>query len=194
MEHTDDITLLEGVLAKTGDVIDGVGDDQWDLPTPCPDYDVDALVSHIVGWVQVFASASNGTRFDGDPSTIERGESPGDDFRASSARLVAGWRDGGVDRDVPMLGGETPGAMVMNMTLMEYLGHGWDLAAATGQRVPFTDAEAEQVLARAEQTLPPQYRGPDQAFGDIVEVPADASGVERFVGFMGRDPSFRPAS
>ena len=32
----DEIELLRGVLAGTGDLIEGVGDDQWDLPTPCP--------------------------------------------------------------------------------------------------------------------------------------------------------------
>ena len=40
----DDIELLSGVLTKTGDLIEGVRPDQGSLPTPCPDYDVGALI------------------------------------------------------------------------------------------------------------------------------------------------------
>ena len=35
---------------------------------------------------------------------------------------------------------------VFNMTIMEYLTHGWDLAIATNQTVPYTDDEATDSL------------------------------------------------
>ena len=54
----DDIDLLNGVLTKTGDLIEGVEPDQRANPTPCPEYDVDALLDHIVGWVQVFEAGA----------------------------------------------------------------------------------------------------------------------------------------
>jgi uncharacterized protein (TIGR03086 family) len=79
--------------------------------------------------------------------------------------------------------------MVVNMTVMEYLTHGWDLAIATGQPVPYADEEAAAALERAQGTLPPQYRGAGQPFGDIVEVPDDAPAIDRFVGFLGRNPA-----
>ena len=34
--------------------------------------------------------------------------------------------------------------MAFNMTVMEYMGHGWDLATATGQTPPFTEAQAAE--------------------------------------------------
>src|SRR5436305_1518026 len=54
----DDVRLLDEVLAKAATLIGNVKEDQWELPTPCPDYDVKALVGHMVGWAQVFASAA----------------------------------------------------------------------------------------------------------------------------------------
>ena len=78
--------------------------------------------------------------------------------------------------------------MVFTMTLMEYLTHGWDLAVATGQRVPFTETEAETTLRRADGMLPSEYRGAGMPFGDVVPVPDDAPAVDRLVGYMGRDP------
>ena len=79
----DEIELLTGVMAGTGEIIEGIGDDQWSRPTPCPDHDVGALVDHVLGWVQVFAAAANGTPYEGDPAAHRAGRRPG---RASSAR------------------------------------------------------------------------------------------------------------
>ncbi|MFJ8510531.1 hypothetical protein [Streptomyces avermitilis] len=36
--------------------------------------------------------------------------------------------------NVPLLGGAYPGSVVIDLLLIETLGHGWDLARATGQR------------------------------------------------------------
>ena len=90
-----------------------------------------------------------------------------------------------------MMGDPQPAEMVFNMTVMEYLTHGWDLAVGSGQPVPYTEAEAAEVLARAEGTLPPQYRGGDMPFGEIVPVAADAPAIDRLAGFMGREPASR---
>jgi uncharacterized protein (TIGR03086 family) len=185
---TDDIDLLEGVLDKTAGIVAGVGPEDYDAQTPCPDYDVRQLVNHINGWVQSFAASANGETFDGDPTAHEASEDPGGEFRAAADQLIAGWRTHGLDRKVTMMGGEQPAQMVLNMTLMEYLAHGWDLAVATDQPIPYSADEAAAVLERAQKTLPPQYRGEGHPFGEIVEVPDSAPAIDRFVGFMGRAP------
>jgi len=185
----DEIDLLTGVMGKTGDLIGGVGADQWGLATPCSDWDVRGLVEHILGWVRVFDQAANGGAFEGDPADYRLGDDPAGDFRASAARLVDGWRRGGKDRTVRLTMGEMPGAMVFDMTLMEYLTHGWDLSTATGQAVPFSDDEAEDVLTRARATLRPEYRGPDSAMGEEAEAPPGSSPVVQLAAFMGRPVS-----
>jgi uncharacterized protein (TIGR03086 family) len=78
--------------------------------------------------------------------------------------------------------------MVFNMTVMEYLVHGWDLAVATSQQIPFTEQESSETLERAERTLPPGYRGDGMPFGEIVEVGPDATATSRLAGFLGRQP------
>lgn len=183
----DDIELLSGILDKTGDVVAATRPDQLDRPTPCPDFDVRALLAHIVGWAQAFAAAANGTAFEGDPSAFDVGDNdPAAEFRASARSLVDGWSSHGTDRTVRLGGGEMPASMVLNMTFMEYLTHGWDLATATGQQVPYTDEEAEETLRRARETLQPQYRG--ASIGAEVAVRDDAPALDRLVGFMGRRP------
>jgi len=184
----DDIDLLSGILDKTGDLIAGVRSDQWTLPTPCPEYDVRTLMNHIVGWIQVFEAGCHGRAYEGDPNAYQCGDDPAGVFRAAASSLVSGWAAFGMDRQVRVSSGDLPGPMVFNMTLMEYLTHGWDLAVASGQEVPYTEVEAAATLARAEVTLPPEYRGGDMPFGPIVEVEPEAPAVARLVAFLGRRP------
>ncbi|WP_327272369.1 TIGR03086 family metal-binding protein [Streptomyces sp. NBC_01224] len=183
-----EVDLLAGVLSKTGDVIEGVGADQLSLPTPCDDYDVEALVNHIVGWLLVFEAGAQGRPHEADAANHRCGADPAREFRAAAAGVVEGWEKYGFDRQVTVTGGKMPGESVFSMTVMEYLTHGWDLAVATGQPIPYTDQEAAETLARAEATLPPQYRGENMPFGQIVRVDADATAVDRLVAFLGRRP------
>lgn len=188
-----EVELLEGILIKTGALIAGVRPDQWELATTCPDYNVGTLVNHVVTWVQVFEAGCHGRAFDGDPATHQCGPDPAGEFRAAAASLVAGWQQYGLDRPVRVTSGEMPGEMVFNMTVMEYLTHGWDLAVATGQPIPYTEEEAAETLARAKTTLPPEFRGDGMPFGPIVPVDGDASAVTRLAAFLGRHPESQAA-
>lgn len=185
-----EIDLLESVLDKTAAVVDGVADDQLAAPTPCPDYDVAALRDHIAAWAQVFAAGSSERPFEGDPLAPPTVADPAAAFRSAAAEIVQGWREHGLDREVRAFTGTSPGEMVFNMTLMEYLMHGWDLATATGQVLEYTEPEAEEALRRAEATLLDEYRG--AAFGPRVPIAADAPALDRFVAFLGRDPQAEP--
>jgi uncharacterized protein (TIGR03086 family) len=183
----DDLDTMASILEKTAVLVEGTDGRQWEQPTPCAEFDVRALLAHIVGWSHVFAAAASGQAFDGDPSTYVVSGASASDFRSAVNGIVDGWRTHGTDRTVRLVSGEMPGEMVFNMTMMEYLTHGWDLATATGQAIPFTDDEAEATLRRARRTLQPQFRG--DSIGPEVEVPASAPAIERLAGFMGRRPA-----
>lgn len=184
-----EIGLLTGVFAKTGDIIGSVGHDQMGLPTPCTEYSVEALINHIVGWIQVFDAGCHGRTYEGDAATYRCGDDPASEFRTAADSILAGWRKYGFDRQVRTISrNEMPGEMVFNMTLMEYMAHGWDLATATGQPIPYTEQEAAETLLRAKATLPPEYQGENMPFGNIVPISDDALAIDRLVGFLGRRP------
>ena len=180
----DDLDLLAGVMTKAADLVEGVAPDQLDRPTPCSDWDVRALVEHMVGWARVFDEAAKGGAYDGDPAVYKLTDDYAEQFRQSADRVVAGWRAHGMERTVRLTSGEIPAAIAFNVTLMEYTTHGWDLATAIGAPVPFTDDEAEATLERARKTLQPEYRG--DAIGPEVGAPDDASAATRLAAFMGR--------
>ncbi|NHC14688.1 TIGR03086 family metal-binding protein [Motilibacter deserti] len=174
-----DVDQLEAVLDKTARLIAEVRPEQGSLPTPCPDYDVATLVGHTVEWVGHFADA-----LAGGPATPQPGQLAEDQFRASAERAVAALRAGAMEREVTLGEMTLPGSAVAGMMLMEYVGHGWDLATATGQPIPYAPDEAESALATGRGMLTPELRG--DAFAPEVPIADDAPAVDRFVAFLGR--------
>ncbi len=185
----DNVQLLADVLGKTGTILDGVRPDQHGLPTPCAEWTVAQLLEHIAGWMGVFADSAEGGKPEG-PAAVDA-EGAAKVFAAAADRTVAAFRGGAAERPLTLTSGELPGAAVLGMGLMEYVAHGWDLAVATGQPVPYADTEADAALAAGRQMLRPEYRGP-QAIDAEVAVRDDAPALARFLGFVGRDPQWRP--
>lgn len=185
MTDSGDIDVLEGVLAKLELLVDEVRPDQLHDPTPCPKYDVEAMVNHIVGFLRNFAEAAQGRKADFDPSQVVS-EHPADDVRSAAQQVIEGWRQFGTDRHVSVRGPGTPGEMVLGMTIIEYVAHGSDLAIGIGKPIPFTETEAELALTKAQAFLTEDFRGEGKPFGPRIDVPDDAPAIDRYLGFMGR--------
>jgi uncharacterized protein (TIGR03086 family) len=133
----DVTTLHQRTVESWQRFLEGVGDDQWDLPTPCTEWDVRALVNHVVGeerWtgplLDGMTIADVGDRFDGDLL----GDDPQAVGRAASAESVAAVADklAGIEAVHLSYGDENPEEYVRQLCA-DHLIHGWDLAAATGQ-------------------------------------------------------------
>jgi uncharacterized protein (TIGR03086 family) len=184
-----DADLLASVLNTTGGIIRGVKADQWELPTPCPDYTVGTLVSHMVTWNTTFADGAQQVPPSGNRAEYQADADAGDKFSAASERVVQAFRDGAADRMIDLGNGPSPGEMVFGLMLMEYIGHGWDLAVATDQPTPFTETAITEALAAGQKMLKPEYRGPDKSFGNVVEVSDEAPPLDQLIGFLGRDPA-----
>ncbi|MDQ1694784.1 MAG: hypothetical protein QOJ03_137, partial [Frankiaceae bacterium] len=95
-----------------GDLVRQVGDDKWTAPTPCSDWDVRALVNHLVyeaRWAVPLLEGQTieevGDRFDGDIL----GEDPKATFDIALAEATAAVRaPGALDRTVHLSYGDAP--------------------------------------------------------------------------------------
>jgi uncharacterized protein (TIGR03083 family) len=176
-----DVDALAAAVRVTSDIIGGIPQGSGGAPTPCPDYDVDALVAHLLGWATNFADKVNGHEPATEPGSVTAGDNPGMSYLMTGAKIVEGYRRG-----------THADALPLGVVLMETVTHGWDLARATGQETPYDDASAQIALDAGRGMLTPDYRGTDKSFGLEVPVPATAPTLDQLVGFMGRDPGWKP--
>ena len=132
-------TLLEQyehALAGVGARVDLVRDDQWSNATPCRDWDVRALVAHLVNevrWVPYLLDggsvADAGDRFSGDPLGADGRAAWRDGSRLAREALQS---EGALDRTVSLSYGETSARDYIWQMTVDATVHSWDLARGIG--------------------------------------------------------------
>ena len=171
---TDTVVLVERALDQTAAIIAAIPGGQAGLATPCPDWDVQALVRHLAGQdLRNFLVAARGATADWQAPADELGEDWAAQFGDRAAQLMAVWRAAGLDEHVTVPGGGRAALRSRaDQQITELAVHGWDLAMATGQQ-GLDPALADHALSWARQMLRPEHRGPDRAFGPEVPVRPD---------------------
>jgi uncharacterized protein (TIGR03086 family) len=139
--NTDPRTAYDRALTWANDLISRVEPTDLDRPTPCSEYEVRALLGHLVATVDRARRIGEG----GDPRTMPTSVTgvPDDGWSAAFAaavdKMTPVWADDALlDRPVTVPWGTVPGRAALWGYVNEALVHGWDLAVATGQ-----DAEAD---------------------------------------------------
>jgi uncharacterized protein (TIGR03086 family) len=175
--------LLDRARDHALPVIANIGDDDLTKPTPCADYDVRALLDHLLHVVVEFQklAAKQDADFSHTPSYPDwRAQ-----FPTETAKLVEAWgRPGATDGIAGAM--QMPAQTVGGLALLDLTIHASDLAQATGQRFE-PDAEVlAEVAALVAQMGPMAVEW--KVFNEPVEAPADASPFEQLLASTGRDP------
>lgn len=185
---SDELALADMDRAIDGAqaIVAGIRDDQWLAPTPCTDLDVRTLVNHLVSGNLLFAALVTQTaRPDRDADQLG-GDPVGAFGRAAAALREAFARPGVLGTVYTAPFGTAPGVALVHTRIIEHLGHGWDLARATGQPASFPGDVTERALAAARRQLASRPQGTHAPFGPEVPVPAGAPAIDRLAGFLGR--------
>jgi uncharacterized protein (TIGR03086 family) len=176
----EQVRQLARALDATGTLIGSVREDQWGDPTPCTDWSVGDLVSHLTTGNYGFARALSG-------SAPESGGGRAEAYRASAAAVTEAFsQPGALARVVTVPFGTVPGVVALHLRITEVLTHGWDLARATGQPADLPEDLAEQELAFTLAKLGdvPQDRRP---FAPPRAVSPGAPAIDRLAACLGRD-------
>ena len=182
------LSVLDGCLDWTDGVVAGIGAGHRDAATPCPEFTVDGLVAHLVDGLAWYGALPAGGATD--PREVkgpDLASGYADAFRAARAVVRRNWTPPRLDDTFALPVGQVTGAGITEYTVVEMLGHGWDLAVATGQPVHVADELAEAALTIARGLGEETLRGPGM-MGAPTPVDADAPAMDRFVAYLGRRP------
>ena len=178
----DPIELYEGAMKQTRSYLVGTKASQLNDSTPCTEWNVQALIDHIVGASGMFYTALSGN------SSAEQKPGSGnlESFDAISAKVLEAARvPGTMEKNVPSPVGEMPGGQFLTFAFMDTLIHGWDLAKATGQNTQLNTNLAETcygIFGGQGEML----RSTGQ-FGPEVKVSDNSSPQDKLLGVLGRE-------
>jgi len=186
------LKLLDRALRYAEGVFAGIPDDRRGDGTPCPGQSVEVLAGHLVGGLGWFGGLPGGGTKDptATPDPDLAGWSLVEAFRAAAGTVRREWTVERLDDYFELPVGEVTGAGLTAYMVVEVLGHGWDLAVASGQAARPAEDLAEDALALA-RGLGEEYLRTPGMMGEPVAVPDGAPAVDRFVAFLGRTPETR---
>lgn len=168
--------------------VQAIGRDQWTNPTPATEWDVRALVNHLVGenlWAAPLLRGSTiaevGDRFNGDVL----GDDPKGAWKRAKDEAVAAANEPGVlERTAHLSFGDVPGSEYLMQLFADHLIHGWDLACGVGG-----DDRLDPELVSACRTWflerEDLYRG-GGLIAERPEIPVDADEKTELLAMFGR--------
>ena len=158
--------------------------------TPCADWDVRALVTHMIWMCDLFAKGLSGVE-QGDvtqPDDLTAGDS-GAAFRRASAAAMDAWRAGPWDDKLLVLPFATmPATIARRIFIGDQLIHTWDLATALGRTCTMDETLAAQQLEMMQQYYNAESRGPDRPFDLATDCADGATTQDRLIALSGRNP------
>ena len=186
---TDLLALFHTGVAEFGARVHRVSDEQWAGSTPCSEWDVTALVDHLIDehlWLPPLV-AGHDLEAAAKIVESEKHSLAGDRVAAWDAAVLASTRaldePGAIDREVALSRGPTPASEYLGEMIVDATVHAWDLGRAIGVDDPLPGELVEFALPLARR-----FAGTEPYFQPPVEPPADATAQERLIALTGRPP------
>ena len=180
---TGAVALLERAISYTLGSLQVLTQRSLARPTPCPDWDVRALLCHLTDALDALHWA--GTDGTLDLASIPPVADPIVGVRDRARDVLEAWAGGGTDT---VLVGENPlsAVIVVAAGAIEVAVHGWDVARAGGLHRPIPEPLADEMLDLVPLVVMiAERRG---RFAAPIAVPPDATASDRLIAFLGRRP------
>jgi uncharacterized protein (TIGR03086 family) len=194
----EDMVALDAIAVRTSvELVGRARPSDMARPTPCADWTLHGLVTHMAAQHHGFAAAAAG---DGDlarwrPRRL--GTDPGADYRAAAQSVLAAFAaDGVLDRQFPLpefaAGALFPARQAVSFHFIDYVVHSWDVAAALGLEARFAPGVLDAALRVARAVPGGEHRlAAGAAFAPAVTWPG-GSPLDEVVALLGRTPGWKP--
>ena len=156
--------------------------EQLSLPTPCSEWNVEALIDHVIAGNQRVVQRAGG-------QVEPLAEDLGTALRSSAASAQDTFaRPQALTRKYQLPIGEIPGTTFIELRTSDLLIHAWDLAVATRQPTDLDPELAEYVLSFSKQMMDrPGLRGDGRPYGEERPCANERPAVDRAAAFLGRE-------
>jgi uncharacterized protein (TIGR03086 family) len=196
MEHAD--TMAQSVDVAVA-AIRGADPARFADPSPCTEYTVGQVLSHLAFGLLLAEYAA--LRKDWEESWSGNDQAPylvgvpesewADKAAAQGEATKRAWADPAAwEGEATFGGGAMPAAAIGSMMTAEFVVHGWDVAAGSGQTLDVSPELAATVLEGVSAIA---QMGRDGGwYGAEVPVADSAPTLDRALGASGRDPAWTP--
>ena len=189
------VELYERTTKHVHSILSGIKQEQSESPTPCTEWDVRAVINHLVGGAELLSGCLSGRPPDiafGSTTSSYSGESDLSKLTQAYEELVrqvlaVAKGPGALESKVTTPIGEMPESVFLAASCMDNLIHCWDLAKATGQDTRLDP----QVVDVSYQMFVPDAMDQGRAaglIGPLIDVPEEASLQDKLIAYSGRQP------
>jgi uncharacterized protein (TIGR03086 family) len=180
----DPIERIERATEEGSKAVAGIKPDQLTDATPCAEFDVKALLNHMIAGLGMLHTAATGGKAVPPEGNIVSDDPSGQYDEGRAKLLEAVKTPGTLDKSWSMPFGDMPGKMMAGIAFMEHLTHAWDIRKATGQD---TELPADLVKECTEVVTPmDQMLRMPGVCGAAIEPPAGATETQKLMSFLGR--------
>lgn len=182
-------------MRQSVEVVSLIKDDQWELPTPCGEWDLRGLVEHMILDNRGFAAAARGEVIDRSVWTDKTfGPDLRDEYSRSAALVVEAFKQPVAQFWLPRITDKItyPAARAISFHLLDYVVHAWDVASAIGHAISFDEDIVTIVREIGDREVP---NGPNRlregaSFQPALEPRAGESALDRLLRTLGRSPDW----
>lgn len=172
--------------------VEEVAADQWQSPTVDSEWDVGALVDHLVEENRWVAPLIGGQSVEQAGDAVAAMKADVIDRKTAWDTAAASAADsfstaGAMDTDVSLSRGPTPAREYIAEMIFDHTVHAWDLGSAIGSKRPLPDHLVNTVYSMMQPLgdLSVTFGG---MFAPPVSIPDDAPLVDKLIALTGRDP------
>jgi uncharacterized protein (TIGR03086 family) len=183
------LDLLQRGVHYTIGAVNQVTTDLFDAVTPCRDWNLRELLTHLNDSMDVLCEAMDcGAIGPGEASPpLTREPDPIVVFHVRARRILRAWGSfAGTDHSIAIIDRSLMVSMVAAVGATEIAVHGWDVYRACGQDRPIPYDLALELLERC--AVPDEYVCRRPLFDHAVPISAVAGPSDRLVAMLGRDP------
>ena len=193
LTYSEMLTLHHAALADTTRLVERAAQGPLDLPTPCDEWDLAALLSHMIGQNRGFAAALGDG--DADIALYAGPEVTPDGVLGAWAESATALREafGRAQPDAPVhlaeFDAQVSASLALGMQFLDTAVHAWDVATALGATYRPDDATVAFVLESA-GPIAARPGGTPGVFAAPVAEPSagDADPWFTALRLLGRDP------